>query len=101
MKHERGAEMRSFSYMVKLQITKTKKKIPDLTMQIEDFLMAHLAGFEPTAFRLGVNKGVFSIGCCDVLLCRKIQEYQGKRRNRMFPESMPYCLILPRFRAST
>ena len=63
--------------------------------------MAHLAGFEPTAFRLGVSKDVLSIGCCDVLLCRKIQEYQEKRRNRMIPKFMPYRLILPRFRAST
>ena len=63
--------------------------------------MAHLAGFEPTAFRLGVSKSVLSIGCCDVLLCHKIQQYQEKRRNRMLPKSMPYRLILPRFRAST
>ena len=63
--------------------------------------MAHLAGFEPTAFRLGVSKGVLSIGCCDVLQCRKIQQYQEKRRNRMFSQSMLYRLILPCFRAST
>ena len=63
--------------------------------------MAHLAGFEPTAFRLGVSKGVLSIGCCDVLLCRKIQEYQEKRRNRMLFQSTSYRLILPHFRAST
>lgn len=55
-------------------------------MQIEAFSVAHPSGFEPKAFRLGVNKGVFSIGCCDVLLCRKIQEYQEKKEESdVFP----------------
>ena len=63
--------------------------------------MAHPSGCKPEAFRLGVSKDVLSIGCCDVLLCHKIQQYQKKQRNRIFPKSMPYRLILPRFRTST
>ena len=43
--------------------------------------MAHLAGFEPTAFRLGVQRAVFSIVCCDVLQCLKIHVLLGKLAN--------------------
>ena len=82
-------------------LTSSKRKSPDLSSKSRLFPMAHLAGFEPTAFRLGVNKDVLSIGCCDVLLCRRIQQYQEKRRNRMFSKSTLYRLILLRFGAST
>jgi len=61
-----------------------KKKALIFLMKSRLFSMAHPSGFEPKAFRLGVSKGVLSIGCCDVLLYHEIQQYQEKRRNRMF-----------------
>ena len=48
-----------------LRINKEKSLI--YLSKSRTFSMAHLAGFEPTAFRLGVQRVVFSIVCYDVL----------------------------------